>query len=50
MADLHAAKGKEIDEKWSELANVLNRIKESESKMEKTKNSLSLLCKADSEQ
>ncbi|GFR64496.1 synaptonemal complex central element protein 2 [Elysia marginata] len=50
MADMHAAKGKEIDEKWEELVKVLDRIKESEAEIEKTRSSLSLLCKADTEQ
>ncbi|GFN88097.1 synaptonemal complex central element protein 2 [Plakobranchus ocellatus] len=45
MANMHAAKGKEIDDKWENLVKVLDRIKESEAEIEKTKTSLSLLCK-----
>ena len=47
---MHAVKGKEIDEKWDELVKVLDRIKDSEAEIEKTKLSMNLLCKADSKQ
>ncbi|KAK3772938.1 hypothetical protein RRG08_059239 [Elysia crispata] len=50
VVDMHAVKGKEIDEKWDELVKVLDRIKDSEAEIEKTKLSMNLLCKADSKQ
>ncbi|RUS78674.1 hypothetical protein EGW08_013562, partial [Elysia chlorotica] len=44
MTDMHAVKGKEMDDKWEELVKVLDRIKESQAEIDKTKLSMGMLC------